>query len=150
MHLNYFLMLGVREKGFDRDVFILSFMFSCIALIAQLTNGTFVSMRGCFPTAAGNCSTSACDQRNGTLSGPEYFARCVVECCSEDRCNNNLFPMLPELQSTVKGVVVSSTAGPTQPETTQATTTGPTSVGIKMKAFLYLPFFLLVILDIMS
>ena len=150
MYLNHFLMLGVREKGFDCDVLILSFMFRCIALTAELTNGTFVGMRGCFSTSLGNCTASACNQRNGTLSGPEYFARCVVECCAVGGCNKNLFPMLPESPSTVRDVVVSSTARPTQPETTQAITKGPTSVGIKMKAFLYLPIFLLVVLDIMS
>ena len=75
----------------------------------------------------------------------------MAECCTEEKCNKNLFPMLTEHSSTVKDVVASPAAEPnsTQPGTTQAPKS-PTSVGIKMKAFFYLPIFLLVILDIMS
>lgn len=124
--------------------------FICIALTAELTNGTLVGMRGCFTGSAGNCTTSACNQRNGTLSGPDYFARCEAECCTEENCNTKLFPMLPEPSSTVD-VVVSSTPVPntTQPDTTEATKL-PSSLAIKMRAFLYLPVFLLVPLDIMN
>ena len=134
VYINCYLVLGVRRAAFDCDVFIILFMCRCIALTAELTNGTFVGMRGCLPATAGNCSgTSACNQRNGTLSGQAYFARCVAECCTEEKCNSHHFPMLPE---------PSSSPAPTSPT--------PAALDIKMKAFLYLHVFLLVILVIMN
>ena len=149
-----YINLDVRRVTFDCDVFIISFLFRCIALTAELTNGTFIGMRGCFYRASGNCSTSACNERNESLSGPPYFARCVVECCTEENCNTNLFPMLPTKPSSTVEVVSSSTAvsqnTTTQPDTTTDATKPPTSLGIKMRAFLYLPVFLLVTLDIMN
>ena len=73
-------------------------------------------------------------KKNVTLSGPVYFARCVAECCTGEKCNMNLFPILTELSltepsSTVE-VVVSSTPvsqNTTQPETTEASTKLATS-----------------------
>ena len=149
VYRNCFLVLGVRRAAFDCDVFIVLFIFRCIALTAALTNGASVGMRGCFPATAGNCTdTSACNQRNGTLPRSVYFARCVAECCTGEKCNANLFPMLPESSSTVE-VVVSSTpvSNPTQPDVYGPT---PTSLGIKMRAFLYLPLSLLATLVIMN
>ena len=135
--------------------FIISFMFRCVALTAELTNGTFVGIRGCFYGDAGKCNITDCKEKNESLSGPPYFARCVAECCTEEKCNTNLFPMLPakpspEPSSTVD-VVVSSTpvSNTTQAETTEEPKPQP-SLGIKMRAFLYLPVFLLVTLVIMN
>ena len=153
MYINCFLVLGVRRAAFHCDVFIISFLFRCMSLTAELTNGTFVGMRGCFSGAADNCNTSACNQKNESLSGPEYFARCVAECCTEENCNMNLFPMLAKPSSTVE-VVSSSTVvsqnTTAQPDTTVSSTKRPISLGIKMRAFLHLPVFLLVTLDIMN
>ncbi|KAL9972653.1 hypothetical protein ACROYT_G019002 [Oculina patagonica] len=127
----------------------------CIALTAELMNGTLVGMRGCFPDSAGQCTNiSACNQGNESLPDGVYFERCVAECCTQDRCNKGLFPMLPELPSpsSVRVMVSSSIAG--SAKTTQASTTqapkDPTAAGIKMKAFLHLPIFLLIIIKIMS
>ncbi|XP_078368976.1 uncharacterized protein LOC144652952 [Oculina patagonica] len=127
----------------------------CIALTAELMNGTLVGIRGCFPDSAGQCTNiSACNQRNESLPDGVYFERCVAECCTQPRCNKGLFPMLPELPSpsSVRVMVSSSIAG--SAKTTQASTTqapkDPTAAGIKMKAFLHLPIFLLIIIKIMS
>ena len=139
-----------------RGFLILSFtfrLFRCIALTAELTNGTFVGMRGCTSSGTVDCNAEGCDEYNKTLSGPVYFTRCVAECCSTSRCNKNLFPMLTGPSSTVPDMVVSSTAVPnTHPGTTQPPkgSTTFTSAGIKIKALLYLLLFLLVVLGIMS
>ncbi len=133
---------------FNCYVFSFNLFFSCIALIAELMNGTFVGIRGCYPSNAGQCTNvSACDQRNGSLPDGVQFKRCLAECCTQALCNANLVPMLPELPSpsSVRVMVSSQIAGPVNASTTQA----PKSAGIKMKAFLYLPILLLVITDIM-
>ncbi|XP_078368977.1 uncharacterized protein LOC144652953 [Oculina patagonica] len=124
---------------------------TCIALTAELMNGSFVGIRGCYPSNAGQCTNvSACDQRNGSLPDGAYFKRCLAECCTTERCNKGVFPMLPELPSpsSVRVIVSSQIAGPVN-ATKAPTTQAPTSAGIKMKAFLYLPILLLVITDIM-
>ena len=131
-------------------------LFRCIALTAELKNGTVVGIRGCFPENAGQCTNvSACNQRNESLPGGVYFKRCVAECCDQARCNKNLFPMLPELPSPSSVHVMSSSsiAGPvnaTQASTTQEPKGSPTSAGIQKKAFLQLPIFLLIITPIIS
>ena len=61
MFINCFLVFGVRRVAFYYDVFIISFLFRCFALTAELTNGTFVGMRGCIFGAASNCNASACN-----------------------------------------------------------------------------------------
>lgn len=139
----------------DLTVMCLSSIFRCIALTAELTNGTFVGIRGCYPSNAGECTNiSACKQRNESLSGPVYFKRCEAVCCTQALCNKNFFPMRDELPSpsSVRVMPSSSVAG--SANTTQASTTqapkDPTAAGIKMKAVLYLPIFLLIIIEIMS
>ena len=122
--------------------------FRCIALTAELTNGTLVGIRGCYPSNAGECTNiSACNQRNESLPGPVYFKSCVAECCTLDMCNNNLFPMLPELPSPSSVQAMASSVV----YTTQASTTptDPTAAGIKIKALLYLPIFLVVVINMM-
>ncbi|KAL9972652.1 hypothetical protein ACROYT_G019001 [Oculina patagonica] len=127
----------------------------CIALTAELTNGTLVGIRGCYSASAEQCTNiSACNQRNESLSGPVYFKRCVAECCTQTLRNKNVFPILPDLPSpsTVHAVPSSSIAGSannTQASPTQAPK-DPTAAGIKMKASLYFPIFLLIIIEIMS
>ncbi|XP_078368972.1 uncharacterized protein LOC144652949 isoform X2 [Oculina patagonica] len=62
-------------------------LMPCIALAAELMNGTLVGMRGCYPFGAGTCTNiSACVKRNESLPDGVYFKRCVAECCRGGLC----------------------------------------------------------------
>lgn len=120
-----------------------------MALTAELPNGTVVGMRGCSNTA--QCNSSACDNGNQSLSGGVYFERCIAECCDQERCNKDLFPILPGMPDpdpTSVQAMASSNGSVTQALTTQATK-GPTSASIKIKAIFFLPFLMPIIIHIM-
>ena len=113
-------------------------------------NGTLVGIRGCYPSNADACTNiSACNQRNESLPDGISFKRCMAECCTQEMCNKDLFPILPELPSPSSVHAMASSAIAGSANTTLATTTQAPNAGIKTKAFLYLPILLLFIIDIM-
>ncbi|KAL9972656.1 hypothetical protein ACROYT_G019007 [Oculina patagonica] len=131
-----------EQCNMSNTIFYPCLSFRCVTITAELTNGTLVGIRGC-SSGYGICNITSCNQRNESLSGPVYFKRCVAECCFDSICNGGLFPMLPELPSPspVPAIPSSSIAGSAK---------DPTVAGIKMKAFLYLPIVLPIIIEIMS
>ncbi|XP_078368973.1 uncharacterized protein LOC144652951 isoform X1 [Oculina patagonica] len=138
-----------EQCNMSNDATFCTGLGQCIALTAELMNGTLVGMRGCW---GGECTNiRVCVSLNKSLPDGVYFKRCVAECCFPGGlCNKGLFPMLPELPSpsSVRVIISSQMAGPVN-ASKASTTQAPTSAVIKMKSFLFLPILLLVITDIM-
>ena len=125
-----------------------SSLLSCFAVTAELTNGTVVGFKNCFPENTDCNNRTACDRAQNVTGAS--FKRCVADCCDTDRCNRYLHQVLPSIAVPATPTATPTATASVSVNATHAPTTQrPSDAGIKIKAFCYLPIFLLVIVQMM-
>ena len=113
----------------------------CMALMAELPNGTIIGIRGCRVYSMAGCNSSVvCNSENERMPQGARFKRCIGECCSNFRrvlCNQDLYPVLApvtqEPASSYASVMATSSRAPTsstngkkpEPTSTAAALLGP-------------------------
>ena len=129
----------------------------CMALMAELPNGTIIGIRGCRVYTMAGCNSSVvCNSENETMPQGARFKRCTGECCSNYLCNQGLYPVLapvtPEPASSYASVMdasvmATSSRAPTsstngkkpEPSSTAAALLGPYHWLIVSVSALFLP-----------
>ena len=68
----------------------------CMALMAELPNGTIIGIRGCRSYSMAGCNSSdVCNTENETMPQGAHFKRCIGECCPTFSCNLGFYPVFP-------------------------------------------------------
>ncbi|KAJ7389268.1 hypothetical protein OS493_032423 [Desmophyllum pertusum] len=119
----------------------------CYAATAELMNGTIIGFKGCFHENACN-NVSACNRAQNVTGAS--FKRCVADCCDTYKCNQYIHQVLPSISVPATPTATASVSvNTTHAPATKAPKERPSSAGIKIKAFCYLPIVLLVVIQMM-
>ena len=100
----------------------------CMALMAELPNGTIIGVRGCRSYSMAGCNSSdVCNSENETMPQGAHFKRCIGKCCPTFSCNLGFYPVFPVVSPEPASSYVMATGSVNLTSGTNKKKPGPTS-----------------------